>query len=210
MSGFEIDGTHTLRDLGLCCASRAISPPVKKTALKSIPYMDGQLDFSQLGGRAYFESRTLSFAFDLIGDSPEELEMCVSALREFCAYAFDVDIYDDDSPYYHWHGSFSAFEEDPDEYGLSSSVTASFAVDPYKISNDWCEHAVSVGTNKVTNDGQWTRLTVIPSGTVTIQVGSLKQTFSGEMVSDLPLEHGDNEVIVAGGAATLKWRERRL
>ena len=210
MSGFEIDGVHTWRDLGLCCASRSISPPVKKTATKSIPYMDGQLDFSQLGGRAYFEARTLSFTFDLMADTPQDLERQVTALREFCAYVFDADIYDDDAPYFHYHGSFSEFSESPDEYGLSSEVTVSFSVEPYKVSNDWCEQAVSSGLRKVSNDGAWTRLAVVPDGTVTLQVGSLKQSFSAETLTDIPLEHGENQVTVIGGSAVLKWRERRL
>ena len=210
MSGFEIDGVHTWRDLGLCCASRSISPPVKKTAVKSVPYMDGQLDFSQLGGRAYFEARTLSFAFDLMADTPQDLERQVTGLREFCAFTFDADIYDDDAPYFHYHGSFSEMEESPDEYGLSSEVTVSFVVDPYKVSNDWCEQPVNAGVNTVRNDGAWARLMVVPSGTVTIQTGSLNQTFSGETVSDIPLEHGENRITVTGGSAVLKWRERRL
>ena len=101
-------------------------------------------------------------------------------------------------------------EESPDEYGLSSEVTVSFVVDPYKVSNDWCEQPVNAGVNTVRNDGAWARLTVVPSGTVTIQTGSLNQTFSGETVSDISLEHGDNRITVTGGSAVLKWRERRL
>ena len=138
------------------------------------------------------------------------MERQVTGLREFCAFTFDADIYDDDAPYFHYHGSFSEMEESPDEYGLSSEVTVSFAVDPYKVSNDWCEQPVNAGVNTVRNDGAWARLTVVPSGTVTIQTGSLNQTFSGETLSDIPLEHGDNRITVTGGSAVLKWRERRL
>lgn len=211
MSGFEVDGTHTLRDLGLCCSNRVLTPPVKKTVRKSIPYSDGELDFSLLGGRAYFEARTLSFSFDLLADTPEELEREVSRLREFVSLVHDADIYDDDVPYYHFHGSFDAIEEEPDEYGLSSSVTVSFSVNPYKESNEFAEQPVQTGDNIVRNDGMWTRPAIVATDSVTVQAGTLKQTYpAGETVMDIPLEHGDNAIKISSGSATIKWRERRL
>ena len=211
MSGFEIDGTHTLRDLGLCCSNRVLTPPVKKTVRKSIPYSDGELDFSMLGGRAFFEARTLSFSFDILADTPEELECEVSRLREFVSFVHDAEIYDDDVPYYHFHGSFDAMEEEPDEYGLSSAVTVSLRVNPYKESNELAEQPVKTGYNIVRNDGMWTRPVIVATGSVTVQVGTLKQTYpAGETVMDIPLEHGDNVIQIESGNAIVKWRERRL
>ena len=210
MSGFEVNGTHTLRDMGLCCASRSLSPPVRKSATKSLPYADGLLDFSQLDGRPYFEARTLAFAFDLVADSPQELEAAACELRELAAFVHDADIRDDDCPSYHWHGSVSSIEEEQDEYGLSSTVTVSFAVDPYRIADFDSEAALAAGTNHVLNAGAWARPTIEPSGSVTVQIGNVKQSFSAPLQADFALERGWNEVKVAGGSAVMRWRERRL
>ena len=210
MSGFMVNYTHTERDLGLCCASRSISPPAMKSARKSLPYMDGQLDFSYVDGRPYFENRTLKFTFDLIADEPEELERQLCGLRELCAYVADADIYDDDAPGYHYRGSFDSMDEDEDDTGLSAEVAVSFTVEPYRIANEQSEAALAVGDNVVRNEGAWCRPSIAPNGTVTLQVGTVKQTYTGAAQCDIALERGENTVKVTGGTATLKWRERRL
>lgn len=210
MSGFTIDGTHTERDLGLCCASRSITAPEPKSVRKSLPYADGALDFSNLGGRHFFETRTLKFVFDVLADSPDELEDAVSRLREFVAFVHDSDIYDDDAPDYHYRGSFDSLDEDPDEYGLSSEVTVSFAVEPYRVANNSSEVSLSVGSNRVVNKGAWCRPTIVPSGTVTVRIGSLEQTYTAPSLADMALERGENIVTVSGGSARLVWNERRL
>ena len=70
---------------------------------------------------------------------------------------------------------------------------------------------MQTGDNIVRNDGMWTRPAIVATGSVTVQAGTLKQTYpAGETVMDIPLEHGDNVIQIESGNAIVKWRERRL
>lgn len=208
--GFSVDGIHTLHDLGFCISSRSLSAPIKKSVRKTIPFMSGSYDFSQIYGKTFYEDRELGYVFDLISDSPSELELEITKINEFVSLVHEANIYDDDLPYYHFRGSFRTCEVERDEFGLSASVTVVFDVYPFRISNDLCEVRVEVGDNIITNKGFAARMTVVPDKTMTILVGSLRQTFSGEAVADIALEHGDNTITVTNGGGVIKWSEERI
>lgn len=208
--GFSVEGIHTLLDLGFCISNRSLSAPVKKTVRKTIPFMSGSYDFSHIYGKAFFEDRELTYTFDLISDNPCELEAAITKLTEFVSFVHEASIYDDDLPYYHYRGSYRSSEVERDEFGLSAVVTIIFDVYPFRISNDLCEVRVEVGDNIITNKGFAARMTVVPDKTMTILVGSLSQTFKGEAVADIALEHGDNIITVTNGGGVVKWSEERI
>lgn len=207
--GFSVNGTHTL-DLGFCISNRSLSPPVKKSVRKTIPFMSGSYDFSEIYGKPFYEDRELAYSFDLISDWPADLERQISTLTEFVAGMHEVDIHDDDTRYYHFRGSFSSCEVERDEFGLSAEVTVKFSVYPFRIADDPCEARIEVGENIVLNNGYSTRMTVVPDGTVTIAIGSLRQTFNGETVSDIALERGENTLTVTNGGGLIRWNEERI
>ena len=119
----------------------------------------------------------------------------------------DLAVHDDDRPYYHFRGSYGEAEVEWDESGEAATVTVTFLVYPFLISDDVCEKRVEVGDNVIENHGQPARITVVPDGAMTIQIGALKQTFSGETVADIALGHGENTVKVTGGGGVLRWNE---
>lgn len=210
IGGFSVGGIHTLYDLGFCISNRSLSAPKKKTVRKTIPYMSGSYDFSNLYGKEFFEDRELVYSFDFISDDPRDLEKQITRITEFASPIHEADIYDDDLPHYHFRGSCASCEPERDEYGLSATVKVAFAVYPFRISNDPCEARLEIGDNVVTNNGFSARMTVIPDNTITIAVGALKQTFNGEAVADIALEHGDNTITVTGGGGVVRWSEERI
>ena len=206
LGGFTIDGTHISRDLGFAISGRELSAPVLKSARKTVPFTNGSYDFSMIYGQLFYEDRELAYSFDVVG-CPKEVEAEVARLLGYLASVHEADIHDDDCPHYHFRGSYSEAEVEWDESGEAATVTATFAVYPFRIADDACERRVEVGDNVVENHGQPARITVVPDGTMTIQIGALKQTFSGETVADIALGHGENVVKVTGGGGVIRWNE---
>lgn len=205
--GFSVSGIHVAGDLGFQVASRSLTPPAPKSVRKSIPFMDGSYDFSSVYGRVFFDDRELSYTFHVVEDSTVRAEAEISRLIMFLSGVHDAEIHDDDSPYYHFIGSYLEAEAEWDEDGCSAVVTAKFAVRPFRIADDWCEERVEVGDNVICNRGMPARITVVPDGTMTVQIGALKQTFTGEARADIALPSGESSVKVTGGGGIIKWRE---
>lgn len=204
--GIEVNGTHTARDLGFCLRGKTLTPPAKKSARVTVPYMHGSYDFSDAMGDIYYQDREIAYLFDIIGD-PRYVEMRISELIDWASLINDDDISDDDRPYYHYRGSFTGSEVEIDESGEMATVTLTFTCYPFAIADDPCRERMEIGDNLVINRGHDTTLTVIPDGTMTIQIGSLKQTFSAEDVADFALKHGENTVTVTNGGGYIQWYE---
>ena len=90
-------------------------------------------------------------------------------------------------------------------YAIAPSAGMKYYISTF--SNATPPSRVEVGDNVIENHGQPARITVVPDGTMTIQIGALKQTFSGETVADIALGHGENVVKVTGGGGVLRWNE---
>ena len=205
--GFSVGGVHVAGDLGFQVASRSLTPPAPKSVRKSIPFTDGSYDFSAAYGRVFFDDRELSYTFHVLEDGAPAAEAEVSRLIMFLSGVHDSDIHDDDSPFHHFRGSYAGSEVEWDEDGCAATVTATFAVHPWRISDDWCEARLEVGDNVVDNRGMPARITVVPDGTMTIQIGALKQTFTGETRADIALPSGESTVKVTAGGGIIRWRE---
>ena len=73
--------------------------------------------------------------------------------------------------------------------------------------SDEVRERVEVGDNVIDNRGMPARITVVPDGTMAIQIGALKQTFTGETRADIALPSGESTVKVTAGGGVIKWRE---
>lgn len=206
--GFSVRGRHLCDDFGLCIADRSLSVPSQKRATVSIPFSHGEIDFSAINGEVYYQNRELAYAIDLIADTPGELDARVSEVASWLAPVCNDDIAEDDLPGYHWRASASAIGVSRDESGTAATVEAKFSAYPFAIADEECEARIAAGVNPVANRGSMrARLSIIPDGTVTVTVGTLRQTFNGPTTTNLYLVPGDNEVEVSGGSATIRWRE---
>lgn len=209
--GIRVRGIHSSEDMGLCIAAKAVTAPVRKEALVSVPFAHGSYDFSAIGGEVYYNNRELSCSFDVIGDGTEDAERRVASVVRWLAPVCNEPICDDDRPGLHWIGSCSKITTAWDESGLAATVEAVLSVHPFAMADTPSRACIAPGQNPIANHGDsMARLTVVPDGTVTIKVGQLRQTFNGRTASSLYLAPGRNSVEVSGGSALVLWEEGYL
>lgn len=209
--GISIGSVHSYYDLGQCIASRNTGSPEKKSSTKTVPYMSGFYDFSDLYGGIAYESRELSYSFELLGDSREDLQRQKSELMEWLSYVHDTEIRDDDIPGWHFIGSFSGYSWDETADGESGTLEVTFLCQPFMEADEETSKALAIGTHTVTNDGQPVNPVVsVASGTAKITINGFVQSVTGETRLSVQLPHGDTSVKVEGAAATLKWKEARI
>lgn len=91
----------TYKDFGLLMVGRSIGAPPPKKKQISVPFRDGVLDYSQYGGRTFYNNRELEFEFKLI--DPERFYIVYSALAELIHGQF-VRITVDGDPSYYYYG----------------------------------------------------------------------------------------------------------
>lgn len=209
--GIWVDTVHSVRDYGRCYASRAVSAPPKRVLKKTIPYRDGAIDFTKLNGAVYYDERTITYEFDVIGSTPFEVTKQVDDFTQWLTEITDADIHDDELPAWHWHGGCDEVAVNyEDGSGLKATITATFTVYPFRIADEYSSADIVVGTNEVYNEGRRARIWVIPDGTVTIKIGPVRQTFMGETYADIYLPHGYSDVEVTGGSAQIRWHEEAI
>ena len=209
--GIIANDRHSFHDLGQCIASRNTGAPEKKAITKTVPFMSGFYDFSDLYGGIAYESREISYSFELLGDSREDLQRQKSELMEWLSYVHDTEIRDDDIPGWHFIGSFSGYSWDETADGESGTLEVTFLCQPFMEADDETSKALAIGTHTVTNDGQPVNPVVsVASGTAKITINGFVQSVTGETRLSVQLPHGDTSVKVEGAAATLKWKEARI
>lgn len=209
--GIIANDRHSFHDLGQCIASRNTGAPEKKAITKTVPFMSGFYDFSNMYGGIAYESREISYSFELLGDSREDLQRQKSELMEWLSYVHDTEIRDDDIPGWHFIGSFSGYSWDETADGESGTLEATFLCQPFMEADEETSKALAIGTHTVTNDGQPVNPVVsVASGTAKITINGFVQSVTGETRLSVQLPNGDTSVKVEGAAATLKWKEARI
>lgn len=113
---------------------RTDNPPKKKTIQETVPFSNKIYDFTSINGEIYWEPRILEYVFEIIANSPEELE---EKKQAFCSWIMNVmeeEIHDPFIPDYHYKGTFDSIDIDDSEIE-KSTITVTFKAYPYKISN---------------------------------------------------------------------------
>lgn len=133
--GFTINGKHSFVDYGLHVKKRKLGFPQKNSIRKKIPFMNGYYDFSRINGGDTWGERTLAYTFDIIGDTPKEVEAECSRILNWLGNVHEDDIYEDCNPGYHWRGSFDSASPAESEDGEHTELTVTFVCHPFKIAN---------------------------------------------------------------------------
>ena len=209
-SGIRTKDFHSYEDFGQLLAARSSGDPSKKLATKTVPFMSGFYDFSKLYGSLAFESREVTYSFDIMEETKEECQHIRAKMMDWLSSVHDEDIFDDDIPGYHWHGSFSSSSWSEAETGESGTLEVTFLCHPFMICDTWTEIHLATGNHTIMNINQTVKPTAVPdTGTATVKIGEYSQTISAEQELSIPLVSGENTVQVYNNAITLKWREER-
>lgn len=140
--GFTINGKHSFADYGLHVKSRQLGFPKKNSIRKTVPFMNGYYDFTKINGAVSWGERPLSYTFDIIGDTPSEVDAECSRILNWLGNVHDEDIFDDTMAGYHLHGSFESATPTESEDGEHTELTVTFVCYPFKIKNDGSEEVL--------------------------------------------------------------------
>lgn len=192
--GITINGLHSFRDYGLHISARKIDLPPKNSIRKTVPFMNGFYDFTNLNGGASWGERIISYTFDIAGFTVEEMDRKRTEIVNAYCNLHNVDIYDDTIPDYHFHGSYESSSQNED--GEKSELTIEFVCQPFMIENVPTEAIVYNGVATLRNQGQAVRPYATTAQNGALRIGGLVQTIQTGQEFDLALvlQNGDNEV----------------
>lgn len=135
--GIIIKGKHSYNDFGLEIGERNISFPQINRITESVPYQNGEYDFSSLNGEITYGNRDIKYSFDIAELTTEEMEIQKDKISMWLNNIIDEDILDDYIQDYHFKGSLKKIDWKED-FG-SATLEITFSVHPYKYSNDVTE-----------------------------------------------------------------------
>ena len=210
--GFKVSGKHNFWDFASCIASSDSGKPEKKFVTATVPYMSGFYDLSKIYGAIAYESRDVSYTFELLGDDMDDLQRQKTNLLDWLGLVHDEPIYDDTQPNYHYVGSFYEADWEEDETGESGTLTVTFRCQPFLIADRATEESLSVGTHTVVNNGQQVSVFAkSSSGSATVKInGVIQAVTTTEQRLTAQLQPGENEVVVTSNSVTLRYYERHL
>lgn len=198
--GIRINGLHSQTDFDLSIKARNIGLPSKKTIRQTVPFMNGYYDFGALNGSPNWDERSIQYTFELIADTPTELESYVERVLDWLCNVHDADIFDDTMPNYHWHGSYESCAPTWDDSGMQCILAVTFTVHPFKISSVPTVITMTAGSYTVKNHGMAVAPIVLSNAAAAIQIGNYVTSIPAneEIKLTIDLARGDNTVIVTG------------
>lgn len=113
---------------------RTIGAPKKKVIKETVPFSNETHDFSAINGEVYWEERPLKYVFEIIANTPEELEEKKQPFLTWVMNVSDAEIHDPFITDYHFKGTFDDIDINDSEIE-KSTITVTFTAYPYMISN---------------------------------------------------------------------------
>lgn len=213
IDGIRIGGKHSFEDFGLVLHSREIGYPDKKSIRKTVPYMNGYFDYTKLYGAPSWGERVITYTFDVIGFTVEEMEAERKEVVNWLCNVHDEDIFDDSLPDYHFRGSFDSISTSED--GEQATLAFSFVCYPFMIRNvPKVRKVTEAGIFSVANEGQPVKLKASSTVSCTVTKGGMVCTIPAGVpdYEVLTLDGGINnfDVAISGGEVVLSWTEEVL
>lgn len=199
----RINDKYSYDDFEASLKERTVSEPKKKTIKDTVAYSNKTYDFSAINGEVYWEERVLEYVFEIIADTPEELE---EKKRKFLAWIMFIqneDLYDPYIMNYHFKATYDSIKVDDSEIE-KSTITVTFTAYPYMIANTETLYtiAVDIGEERTVTLINNSVHKIIPKITATapavIKKGDSSYSVSAGTFQDesFEFEAGDNVLII--------------
>ena len=145
-----IEDKASFDNFGASVRERKINAPTKKTIKETVPFSNITYDFTQINGEPYWEEGSLEYIFEILADTPEELEEKKIAFSNWVMLVQEDKLYDPYLKDYHYVATFTEIDFDDIEVE-KSTITVKFSVYPFKISNEKKMYSFDIGAgNEVT------------------------------------------------------------
>lgn len=182
---------------------RTISEPKKKIIKETVPFSNAIYDFSDINGELYWEERVLTYIFEIIADSPEELEIKKQKFKNWIMLVKEEELHDPFIENYHFIATFDDISCDDSEFE-KSTITVTFFAYPYMISNYKRQYNISVGANDelsvdvINNSSHRLAPTIVSDTNITISINNVTYSIpAGTITSEnLKIEIGTNSVTI--------------
>ena len=205
---------------GASMKERKVNEPEKKTIKDTVPFSNMTYDFSAINGEVYWGERILEYVFEILADSPEELEEKKIKFKSWIMNVMNEEIHD---PYildYYFKGTFESIDADDSEIE-KSTIVVTFAAYPYMISNEKTAYTVNLTAgnrtevNVVNNSSHRISPTIINSASVTLEIDgkSYSVNAGSRAYEKIKLETGTTKISAtssSNGTLTIEFYEEVL
>ena len=196
----RIGNKYSFDDFGASVKERAISAPPKKSIKETVPFSNVTHDFSKINGEVYWEERELEYDFEILADTPEDLEAKKRAFSNWVMNVMNEEIYDPFETGWHYLGTFDDIDYEDEETLDKTTISVMFTAYPYKLANNPTVYTLVIPASSeisgmIENDSSH-RIspTLDCSGAITLQVNGASYSMTAGKVQDdaLMLQTGKN------------------
>ncbi|OHY30936.1 hypothetical protein BI362_00935 [Streptococcus parauberis] len=122
------------KDFNLYLLERDAPTPDEKEVIESIPFMQGELDFSMLLGERVFENREITYVFEVFNTPYSERKVLERTIKKLVMPHGKANLYDTHNGKFFWHGKCKSVKVEDDAQFDTLTVTLVFNCYPFLYS----------------------------------------------------------------------------
>lgn len=122
------------KDLNLYLLERDAPTPDEKEVIESIPFMQGELDFSMLLGERVFENREITYVFEAFNTPYSERKVLERTIKKLVMPHGRSNLYDTHNGKFFWYGKCKSVKVEDDAQFNTLTVTLVFNCYPFLYS----------------------------------------------------------------------------
>lgn len=130
VEGFTYNGVHS-KKYNLRLINRIDNTPTEKEVIENIPYMQGELDFSNILGTRVYENRFPTYEMLIVDYDYQRRKSIEMSLSNWLMKGIKNELYDDFVKNYYYVGKCQSIEYEDRYEGMTAIIT--FNAYPFKI-----------------------------------------------------------------------------
>jgi len=142
-----IGTVYSYDDYEASVKERTIKDGKKKEIRETVPFSNATYDFSAINGEVYWEEKELEYVFEILANSPEELEEKKRVFKSWIMNVMNAELHDPFIRDYHFIATFSSIDVDDSEIE-KATITGIFKAYPYMIADNVKLYQVALVANK--------------------------------------------------------------